>query len=184
MHYFARPALLHKKKRREEMKKEQIYTVQAAFSVAGAWLSDKLGILYPMFVVFIIMMVADQFSGMAASKREALDHPNDPDYGWSSIKWRKGIYKKFGYILTVCAAMVVDFIIFQCAGLLGVDIKTNTLFSLLCTVWFILNELLSITENAGRMGAQLPEFLIRVLAVLKNKVEEQGNATVKESEEK
>lgn len=157
------------------MKKEQIYAVQAVLSAAGAWMSDKLGILYPMLIVFVLMMIADQFSGMLASKREALDHPNDSDYGWSSVKWRKGIYKKFGYILTVCVAMVVDFIIFKCAAQMGVEIKANTMFGLLCTIWFILNELLSIMENAGRMGAQLPDFLVKVLAVLKNKVEEQGN---------
>lgn len=165
------------------MKKEQVYAVQAVLSAAGAWMSDKLGILYPMLIVFILMMIADQFSGMLASKREALDHPDDSNYGWSSAKWRKGIYKKFGYILTVCVAMMVDFIIFKCAAQMGITAKADTMFGLLCTIWFILNELLSIMENAGRMGAQLPEFLVKVLAVLKNKVGEQGSRGI-ESEGK
>ena len=156
------------------MKKEQIYAVQAVCSAVIAWLSDKLGILFPVLVIFILMMITDQISGMMASKREALDHPGDPNYGWSSTKWRKGIYKKFGYILTVVVGVVVDFIIFNVAAEIGISISVNTMFGLLCAVWLILNELLSILENAGRLGAQLPKFLVDVLAVMKDKVEKQG----------
>lgn len=166
-----------KYKEREDitMKKEQVYAVQAVCSAVIAWLSDKLGILFPVLVIFVLMMTIDQISGMLASKREALDHPGDPNYGWSSTKWRKGIYKKFGYILTVVVAVVVDFIIFQVANEMGIKISANTMFGLLCTVWFILNELLSIIENAGRMGANLPGFLVDILSVMKNKVEKQGS---------
>lgn len=156
------------------MKKEHIYTVQAALSTAGAWISAKLGILFPVMILFVALMVADQLSGMLASKREALDHPGDPNYGWSSIKWRKGIYKKFGYILTVMVAMVADYIIFSVAGYMGITIPATTMFGLLVTVWWILNESLSILENAKRMGANLPQFLVDVLTVTRKKVEQQG----------
>lgn len=165
------------------MKKEQYYAVQAACSAAIAWLSDKLGILFPVLVVFIALMVADQISGMLASKREALDHPGDTNYGWSSTKWRKGIYKKFGYILTVAVGLVVDFIVFRVAAEMGISIKINTLFGLLVIVWFILNESLSILENAQRMGAELPQFLVEVLEVTRNKVEKKGNITESEDKE-
>lgn len=47
------------------MKKEQIYFIQAFISAVVAWLSDKLGILFPMLCVFVLMMIADQFSGMS-----------------------------------------------------------------------------------------------------------------------
>ena len=164
------------------MKKEQIYAVQAVCSAVIAWLTDKLGVLFPVLVIFIMMMIADQISGMMASKREALDHPGDPNYGWSSTKWRKGIYKKFGYILTVLVGIVVDFIIFNVAAELGISISANTMFGLLCAVWLILNELLSIMENAGRLGAPLPDFLIHVLAVMKNKVEHQGEINGEDEE--
>lgn len=48
----------------------------------------------------------------------------------------------------------------------------NTIFGLLVTVWLIINELLSILENAGRMGVILPTFLKKVLAELKNRIDE------------
>lgn len=47
--------------------------------------------------------------------------------------------------------------------------------SLLVTVWYLLNEALSITENAGRMGAPVPEWLSKYIAVLKNKIDSKGD---------
>ena len=38
-------------------------------------------------------------------------------------------------------------------------------------VWYILNELLSIIENAGRMGANVPDWLCKYIAVLKDKID-------------
>lgn len=166
------------------MKKEQIYAVQGTLSLGVAWISAKLGILFPMLIIFIGMMVIDQISGMSASKREALDRPGDPNYGWSSTKWRKGIYKKFGYILTVMIGMVTDYVIFMIAkDVFNTEIPVKTMFGLLIIVWFILNEALSILENAGRMGANYPEFIWNVLSVMRAKVEDKGNVLQKEDEE-
>ena len=38
-------------------------------------------------------------------------------------------------------------------------------------VWYLLNELLSIVENAGRMGAAVPDWLLKYIAVLKDKID-------------
>ena len=38
-------------------------------------------------------------------------------------------------------------------------------------VWYLLNELLSIIENAGRMGADVPEWLLKYISVLKDKID-------------
>lgn len=157
------------------MKKEGIYFVQALISAAIAWLSDKLGILFPMICIFIAMMILDQISGMLASKKEAADNPNNTALGWSSKKWNAGIYKKIGYILAVGVAITIDYMLLKTAEYIGIQLPTQTLFGLLAIVWFILNELLSILENAGRMGASLPDFLKNVLVVLKNKVEDKGD---------
>lgn len=156
------------------MKKETIYVVQGLLSAAGAYISGKLGILFPVLVAVCFMMTVDQLSGMMASKKEALDHPGDSNYGWSSTKWRKGLYKKLGYILTIAVAMMVDYIIFTVSETAGITLPIDTMFGLLTIIWFIINEALSILENAGRMGAQLPDFLVNVLAVLKDKVETSG----------
>lgn len=147
------------------------YFIQGVVAGAIAWLSARLGILFPVLVVLVAMMIADYISGMMASKTEAIDHPNDSNYGWSSKKGAKGIIKKVGYICIIAVGMVVDFIIIKVAAEIGFQINTKAFFGLLVAVWYLLNELLSIVENAGRMGAPIPEWLRKYIAVLKNKID-------------
>ena len=107
---------------------------------------------------------------MLASKKEAVEHPNDKKYGWSSKKSIIGIYKKIGYIITVLVALSTDYLIYALLGKIGVEYQIKTLFGFLVTIWFIINELLSILENAGRMGVILPQFLRTVLSELKKDI--------------
>ena len=143
-------------------------------SVLGAWLLDRFGILLYLLTILAIMMLVDYFTGMAASKRETLDHPDDPEYGWNSAKGAIGIFKKFGYLCVILVSMVVDYIIGIAALEMGLQFGIKTVFGLIVTVWYLLNELLSIIENAGRMGAPVPEWLSKYISVLKNKIESKG----------
>lgn len=145
--------------------------IQVAASSALAWVSAKLGALFPVLLILAGMMVIDYLTGMLASKKEALDYPEDLTCGWSSKKGAKGIIKKVGYLCVIAVAMVVDYIIANVAGSLGYEMPVTAIFGLLVAVWYLLNEMLSIIENAGRMGAPVPEWLERYIAVLKNKVE-------------
>lgn len=54
---------------------------------------------------------------------------------------------------------------------LGGNYNIHTFFGLLVTIWFITNESISILENVGRMGVELPSFLKRILVELKKDVE-------------
>ena len=112
---------------------------------------------------------------MLAAKKEAIEHPDDQKYGWSSKKSIIGIYKKVGYILIVLVAISTDYIIFRIIKELGISYQTNTMFGLLVIIWLILNELLSILENAGRMGVNLPSFLIKVLSEIQSDIEDKKN---------
>lgn len=154
--------------------KQILNTVQGLAAALVAWLSARLGLLGPVLIILVIMMALDYLSGMAASKYEALEHPDDPAYGWSSARGAKGILKKFGYILVIGVAMVVDYIILYVTAEAGIAMPVKAFFGLLVTVWYILNELLSIIENAGRMDAQVPEWLMKYIAVLKNRIDSQG----------
>lgn len=154
------------------MTKTQIYAVQGVISAAAAAVSAKLGILYPLLLAFAAVMAADFISGMAASAKEALEDPGDASKGWSSRKGMLGILKKFGYILVVAVAVLIDYVILKAGGYLGITAPFKTFFGLLVTIWFILNETLSVLENAGRMGADgmIPDFLLGIIATLKGKV--------------
>ncbi len=148
--------------------------IKAAIVMACGILSAKLGALFPVLMLLIAVMAVDYLTGMLASKKEAIEHPKDPAYGWNSKKGALGIFKKVGYIAAITVAMVADYLTNAIGGQLGFDMPIKGIFALLVAVWYLLNELLSISENAGRMGAPVPDWLSRYIAVLKDKIEDTG----------
>lgn len=157
------------------MKREYVIAIQGALALVGAFLSDKLGILFQVLCILLGMMVIDYLTGMWASKVEAIDHPGDTSYGWSSKKGAKGILKKVAYLCVIAVALVVDYVLVTFSGKLGFQMPNTAFFGLLVTIWYLLNELLSIIENAGRMNAPVPEWLQKYIAVLKDKIDNEGN---------
>ena len=154
------------------MERRSLYnTVKGAITAISTYIGSMLEVISPAIILFIFLMVVDYFSGMLASKKEAAEHPNDVHYGWSSKKSIIGIYKKIGYMITIVAAISIDYIVYALLGEVGVAFKHKTVFGLLVTVWFIINELLSILENTGRMGVTLPKFIQNVLAELKKDID-------------
>lgn len=151
---------------------KHVLAVQTVITAVAAYISAKLGILGPLLIVLISVMVLDYFTGLLASKKEGVEHPDDPEYGWSSKKGAQGIIKKVGYMCMIAVAIVLDYIIVTAAKGIGIGVPPATaVFALLVTVWYILNELLSITENAGRMGAPIPEWIRKYIAALKEKID-------------
>ena len=138
---------------------------------AGTWIADYFMNYYTAYMLFVFLMVVDYLSGMLASYKEAIDNPDDLKYGWSSKKGIIGIFKKIGYLLTNVVALCIDYVLHEFSGEIGVEITGTTVIALVVLVWFILNELLSITENAARMGAPIPKFLAAVLADLKHDID-------------
>lgn len=145
---------------------------KGSISIIGAWIGDKLGIICPALLLLCILMIIDYISGMLASKKEALEHPENKKYGWSSQKSIIGVYKKIGYILIIIVAASIDYLLFEFAEEMNINFITKTVFGLLVTVWLIINELISVLENAGRMGVVLPQFIANVLTELKKEIED------------
>ena len=161
------------------MNRSTCMSIQIFVTALIAYLSQKLGVTFYLLGILLCLMVIDYLSGMAASAVEALDHPHDKSYGWSSRKGAKGIAKKVAYLFVIAVAMVIDYIIIQTSDVLGFTLP-NTILSLLVTVWYLLNEALSITENAGRMGAPVPGWLMKYIAALKSKIDSRGENGDKE----
>lgn len=143
-------------------------------SMIGAWLFDRIGIILYVLLLLTVMMCVDYLTGMLASKREAIDHPDDPSYGWNSAKGAIGIFKKVAYMFVILVALAFDYIIRKVAAEVGLQISFKAIFGLMVAVWYLLNEMLSIIENAGRMGAPVPDWLTRYISVLKNKIDDKG----------
>lgn len=167
------------------MEKTKIYALLGTLSAGIAAVGSKYGIIFWAILMLLATMIIDFLSGMLASAKESLENPDDKSKGWNSRKGTIGIIKKAGYALIVAVAIVVDIIILKALPEIGITMPFNTFFGLLVTVWFILNECLSIIENAGRMGAKnIPKFLISIIAVLKVKVEEKADTIEKQEGDK
>lgn len=116
-------------------------------------------------IVLLAFMVTDYITGMTAAYMKG---------ELSSKVGFRGVIKKLCYMFAVTAGIGIDYI---CAsGLDGVGIHSNTyFFSLLVTVWLILNEIISILENLDRIGVPVPGFLRKVTRKLKQSVEKNGD---------
>jgi len=152
------------------MKIKKISEIMCAV-LAGTWIVEYLMNYFGAYLLFIALMLIDYISGVLASYKEAIEHPKDSNYGWSSKKGIIGIYKKVGYMLTNIVALCLDYMLHDLSETFGIKVSSNTWVALVVLVWFILNELLSITENAARLGAPIPNLLVKVLSELKDDVD-------------
>ena len=113
---------------------------RALIAALAAWISAKLGALGPLLVVLILLMLVDYVTGMWASKIEAVDHPDDPAYGWSSAKGAKGIAKKVGYICVITVALALDYLIVTMGAEMGFSISMHGALGMLVCAWYILKR--------------------------------------------
>ncbi|MDL2302370.1 phage holin family protein [Lachnospiraceae bacterium OttesenSCG-928-D06] len=156
------------------MKENEVIIGKSILTSIGALIGNSIGILMPSLILLIVLMIVDYISGLFAAKKEALEHPDNMDYRISSKKSIVGIYKKVGYMITILVAICTDYIIYKIVVEIGLEAKTNTMFGMLVSIWFLINELLSILENANRMGAVLPQFLRNMLIKMRDEIETQS----------
>jgi phage-related holin len=102
---------------------------------------------------------------------------------WSSAKLREGAWHKGGMVIIVCVALVADWLIGSLLGHIpGVTLPFNytVLLGPMMIVWYILGELGSLAEHAVNMGAKIPGWLPRILAISKEAVDAAGDAIIHE----
>ena len=118
-------------------------------------------------ILLSILMTAEYISGILVIKKENWEHPDNQKSQYIRKKIITAFYKKAGCILTIAAALSMDYLIHKYAARLGLQADSNTWIGLLVTIWFILNELLAILRNAGRLGTALPKFLLKFIRKIK-----------------
>lgn len=120
-------------------------------------------------VGWIGCMVLDYLTGSAAGIKNG---------GWSSAKAREGIWHKMGMVVVVIVAAVADMLIVLVLEHLPVaqlPIQYSGMICPVVLVWYIITELGSMVENAVAMGAAVPHWLQRLLAVSKEALDQAGD---------
>lgn len=103
---------------------------------------------------WILLMLADYVSGTWAAKRMG---------NWSSQAARDGVMHKGGMVLVVAAAGLTDLVIWAVWDKIGFGGDWPFLVVVLILAWYCLTEVGSIIENAGKMGAPVPEWFAATL---------------------
>ena len=118
----------------------------AIASLLGGWTGAMTTLVILMFIDYVTgIIVAGVFHNSPKCSGGAL----------SSAVGFKGICRKFVILLIVVVACRVDLLL-----------ETNIIRDATC-IGFCVNELVSITENAGLMGIPLPRKLVEAIEVLR-----------------
>lgn len=144
--------------------------MKAFLAALSAFIIARLGALAPWAGVMIIAMLLDYATGMCA--------------GWvtdtlSSKTGIIGIIKKLCYIVIVAVAVMADWIIMQAGTYVGFQLNLQGFIALMVIVWLLINEMISVLENIGRIGVKYPEWLMTLLKHLKQTNESSGKGILK-----
>lgn len=105
---------------------------------------------------------------------------------WSSDIAREGLWHKAGCIFAVLVAGILDIVVAYLLGnihVLALPFEYTVFVCPLVVTWYLLMELGSIIENVGKMGAPIPPFLKKTIAVLKATVDTAGDKASGDKEE-
>ena len=134
--------------------KETMLGYKAALVVAISTMGELLGWKGIMMVAWVIAMAMDYISGTMAACKEGK---------WSSAVARQGLWHKGGMILVVAVSGMADLVMMIMCDHIPVTIAWPGLILPLVLAWYIITELGSILENAVKMGASVPGWLVKLL---------------------
>lgn len=140
-------------------------SLKAIIAIICGGLSAYFGVIgVPLAVLFAAMCI-DYLTGMTKA--------------WvtgelSSRVGVMGIIKKVGYLTAICVAGIIDWLLISGLKQVGISISLSYFMGLMVTIWFIINECISILENLSALGVPLPAFLTSIIHRLKVVVDEKG----------
>lgn len=134
-------------------------TICAAIGAAGSAIATLFGGWDYALVTLIIFMAVDYISGLAVAGVFKKSPKTENGALESRAGW-KGLCRK-------CMSLVFVLIATRLDNIIG----TTYIRDAVC-IAFMVNELISIVENAGLMGIGVPEIITNAIDILKNKNEQ------------
>lgn len=145
---------------------ENLLTIKTAIVAGCTAIGTFLGWKGVMLIAWVIVMALDYLTGTLAACR---------DGEWSSSTARNGLWHKGGMIAVVFVAAITDWIMVLIAQYVPIGIQWPGLILPLVLAWYIITELGSILENAVKMGANVPTWLVKLLKSSANILESAGD---------
>lgn len=156
---------------------ENLLTVKTAIAAFITAMGAFLGWKGVMLVTWVLVMGLDYITGtMAACKAGQ----------WCSATAREGLWHKGAMIVVVAVAAIADVIMVVIVEYVPIGLQWPGVLLPLVLAWYIITELGSILENAVKMGANVPAWLVKLLKASANLVEAAGemNTDVNNSTDK
>lgn len=142
---------------------ERMIEIKAAIAAAASAVGILLGWKGMLAVIWVAAMALDYVSGTFAACKAG---------EWSSATAREGLWHKAGMIIAVIAAAFADIALSMALEQMpDIGFAWPGVVFPVAMVWYILTELGSILENAEKLGAPVPRWLVKMLAVSLTAVE-------------
>lgn len=138
--------------------------IKGAIAAVLAFLTALWGWLGGAVLIWVFCLLMDYISGSAAARRNG---------EWSSAVARDGLWHKLGEIFAVVVAAMCDIaltVILDSAAIV-LPFEMGPLVTPLVLLWYIITELGSILENAGKLGANYPTWLKKMLKQYKDNID-------------
>lgn len=129
------------------------------------WIYYTLEMAGALFLVFVGVMCLDLLTGFLAACKNG---------EWNSSAAHRGLWKKFGASAVVVCSLLLDLLLYEVVTnfpMLGLPSWDYVIFLPLTLVWYIITELGSILENAGKLGAKLPKILQKSISIFQSKLD-------------
>lgn len=145
---------------------ETIVTAKAAIAAFFAAIGAFLGWKGIMAVVWVALMALDWITGTIAARKNGT---------WRSSAARDGAWHKIGSVLVVVVALLADFIMGVMLSHIPVlEIAWPNMLGPLVLAWYIVTELGSILENAVKLGAPVPNWIVKIFDATLKMVDKAG----------
>ena len=139
------------------MKFDFMDTYNAVVGCIVTVLSAILGVYWYLFAGYLVLNILDWLTGWYKARRKKQE---------SSYRGLQGIAKKTGYwVIILVAFLIPALFIHFCQDLLGIHLGFLVMLGWFTLATLLVNEFRSILENLVECGYEVPDFLIRGLAV-------------------
>lgn len=145
---------------------ENLVTVKTAIVAFCTALGAFLGWKGVMLISWIAVMILDYITGTLAACKEGQ---------WCSATAREGLWHKGGMIAVVAVSAIADAVMVIIVEYVPIGIQWPGIILPMVLAWYIITELGSILENAVKMGANVPVWLVKLLKASANLVEAAGD---------
>lgn len=154
---------------------EKLLAIKAAIALFFTALGEFLGWKGIIVGAWVGAMLLDYLSGTAAALKAG---------EWSSKVAREGIWHKCGEITAVLVAALVDAVLLLfSAHIPEFGFLWPGVILPLVVAWYIITELGSILENAIRLGATVPDWLVKLLKISLKAVDAAGEKSAGREED-